>query len=658
VEAGNIKTYVNNTYSKNISTNKFTISFVQPNFRQGPGGIAAYLPYSCGLLWSHAQTNKIVRDSFVLDNLIYSRENIKDIALKLITNDVIAFSTYVWNKNYNFSLAKLLKKLNPNILIIFGGPDLPITNKNIFNENAPFIDIVVKGEGEHIFTSILQSYVTEKHYISIKGILINENGVCIDTGSGDRIHDLDQVPSPYLTGVFDKILPLENEWNGTLETNRGCPYKCTFCDWGSLTYSKVKKFSLERVFCELEWMGKNKIGYLDVADANFGIFIERDNMIVDKLIEVQQKTGYPYRTGWSWAKNQQSEVVQIAKKLITSGHFNNGLTISLQSLSEDTLNAIKRNNMGINKINEIFNECKKDGIPLNVELIVGLPGETFDSWEDTLYGVFEVGQHDSIEVWQAQILENSEMNLSQKDEYGIIGQMVFDYFPNSIDDEAPEFSQIVVQTSTMTLNEMVEAYKLSWFLITWHTGGFSQYIARFIRKHLNVSYKDFYTDFRKFLQADEFWSSEENYMSEIITNWYTHGTEIKTKLGAVTITASTNQYKTIFSVHHEHMYEHMFNLIERFANKYKIKTEIKKDLFLLNRSLIVKQHEIKNHKIKLKHNLFDFINSESVNLKKIDNEILVEFTHDQIKSKDVAWFIESIFFARRRSYGKYFLKNS
>ncbi len=308
---------------------KYTISFVQPNFRQGPGGIAAYLPYSCGLLWAHAQTNQVVKNYFILDKLVYSREDQKTLSLELSKNDVIAFSTYVWNRNYNFDLAKKVKELNPNVLIIFGGPELPITKENIFKDIIPFADIVVKSEGEYIFTSLLESYLTEKNYKGISGILINSNGDVIDTGNAIRIENLDTVPSPYLIGVFDEILPKEQEWNGTLETNRGCPYKCTFCDWGSLTYSKVKKFGLERVFSELKWMSDNKIGYLDVADANFGIFIERDNMIVDKLIEYQQKTGYPYRTGWSWAKNQQSEVVKIAKKLINTGHFNNGLTISL-----------------------------------------------------------------------------------------------------------------------------------------------------------------------------------------------------------------------------------------------------------------------------------------------------------------------------------------
>jgi hypothetical protein len=636
--------------------NLYTTSFVQPNFRQGPGGIAAYLPYSCGLLWAHAQTNKVIKDGIMLDKLVYSREPIEILAKKLSKNNIVAFSTYVWNRNYNFKLAEKIKSINPNVFIIFGGPEPPITKSDIFSNIMPFADVIVKSEGEYIFTSLLEAFILKTNFLDIKGLLVNENGNVINTGSGNRIEELDTVPSPYLSGVFDSILPLEKEWNAVIETNRGCPYKCTFCDWGSLTYSKVKKFGLERVFCELEWMGKNKIGYLDVADANFGIFVERDNSIVDKLIEVQERYGYPYRTGWSWAKNQQSEVVQIAKKLIKSGHFNNGLTKSLQSMDENTLKTIKRSNMGINKINEIFDECRKDGIPLNVELIVGLPGETLTSWEDTLYGVFEVGQHDSIEVWQAQILENAEMNLSQKEEYQIIGQKVLDYFPNSLDDEAPEFSEIVVQTSTMSLDEMVEAYKLSWFLITWHTGGFSQYIARFLRKYLGISYKEFYTDFRNFLQSDGFWKSEEDYMNNIIGDWYRCGKEIKTQMGEITITASTNQYRTLFLTHYEEKYEHLYSLVEKYLEKYELDTEVLEDLKKLNRILVAKQRNLKDFQISTNYNILDYIIYDEIDLKNVKSNVEVTHPHDPVRSKNLNWFMESIFFARRRSYGKNYLK--
>ena len=633
---------------------KLTISFVQPNFRQGPGGIAAYLPYSCGLLWAHAQTSDIVNQNIVMDKLIYSRDPIQNLAIELSNNDIVAFSTYVWNRNYNFKLAKTIKNLNPNVLIIFGGPEPPITNPNIFSDIMPFSDIVVRGEGEYVFTSLLESFVNKTDYLSIKGLLINENGIVKDTGPAARIQELDEVPSPYLTGVFHKILPLEKEWNGTLETNRGCPYKCTFCDWGSLTYSKVKKFGLTRVFHEIQWMSDNKIGYLDVADANFGIFIDRDNMIVDKLIEVQHSNGYPYRTGWSWAKNQQSEVVQIAKKLIKSGHFNNGLTISLQSLDDNTLKTIKRSNMGINKINQIFEECKKEGIPLNVELIVGLPGETLESWETTLYGVFDVGQHDSIEVWQAQVLENAEMNLSQRDSHKIRGQKVVDYFPNGTDEEIMEFSEIVTETSTMSLDDMID--KLSWFLISWHTGGFSQYIARFIEKYKQISYKEFYRGFREFLREDEFWKEEEDIMTNVIKDWYLYGTQIISKVGPVDITASTNQYRTLFKIHYNELYDKMYNLIGEYLKNFNLPIELYIDLIELNKCVVTKQRHIKDSQIYTKYNILEYILNIDDYLHESNSIINITYPHDPIRSNDLSWFMESIFYARRRSFGKNYLK--
>ena len=637
-----------------MDINRSKISFVQPNFRQGPGGIAAYLPYSAGILWSYALTNETIKNNLVLDKLVYKREPIEELATRLSKNNIVAFSTYVWNRNYNFKLAKRVKELNPSVLVLFGGPEPPITNPDIFSI-MPFCDIVVKGEGEYTFCSLIEKWINKEDYSEVSGLLINENGKCKDTGVPERIEELDTVPSPYLTGVFDSILPLESEWNAVIETNRGCPYQCTFCDWGSLTYSKMKKFNLTRVFHEIEWMSKNKIGYMDVADSNFGIFIERDNSIVDKLIEVQTKNGYPYRTGWSWAKNQQSEVVQIAKKLIKSGHFNNGLTISLQSMDENTLKTIKRNNMGINRINQIFDECRKDGVPLNVELILGLPGETLESWQNTMYGVFEVGQHDSVEVWQAQLLENAEMNLTQRQSFSIRGQKVTDYFPNGVDNEAPEFSEIVTETSTMSLDDMVEGYKLSWFLITWHTGGFSQYVSRFLRKYINLSYKEFYTGFRKFLETDSFWKEQEFKMSTIIKEWYINGGQIISELGPIIVTASTNQYRTLFEIHLNELYEKIYQLVEDYTRTFQLPNELYSDLITLNRCVVAKQKDIKNYTVTTKYNILEYITDANSTLKNTENLISINYPHDPIRSKDLAWFMESIFFARRRSFGKNYL---
>ena len=636
---------------------KLKVSFIQPNFKQGPGGIASYLPYSCGLLWSYARKDKVVKDNYIAHRFIYKREPIKELADELSKVDVLGFSTYVWNRNYNFTLAKEIKKLNPNCLIIFGGPEPPVERDDIFSSIMPFADIVVKGEGEISFRDILKARVLGTPYFDINGLLINQNSFIINTGNSTRISDLDEIPSPYLEGIFDDIMSLEKEWNGTLETNRGCPYQCTFCDWGSLTYSKMKKFDIDRVFDEIHWMGVNKIGYLDVADSNFGIFLKRDEDIVDKLIEVQKKTGFPYRTGWSWAKNQKSEVVSIAKKLIESGHFNNGLTISLQSLSEDTLTAIKRNNMDVNKISHIFQDCVKNGIPLNVELIIGLPGETLKSWEKTLFGVLEVGQHDSIEAWQAQILENSEMNLVQRKTHNMRGQFVTDYFPNEEGNVATEFSEIVTSTSTMGIDEMIEAYKWTWFLITWHTGGFSQYVARFLRKYRNEPYENFYKKFRKFLQKDEFWKSEEISITNDLKNWYESGKRIERDIHPIKVTAVTNQYRTIFKIHSNNTYEYMYEKLREFVKIYNLPMNIEDDLFSINNSVVTKQRNIKNFELDINFNVLDYITNSVCELERNKTKLSVTYPHDIDKSKDLAWFLESIFFARRRSFGKNFIKN-
>jgi radical SAM superfamily enzyme YgiQ (UPF0313 family) len=242
----------------------------------------------------------------------------------------------VWNKNYNYALARRLKEINPDCLIFFGGPEMPITKKNIF-EKLPFIDVVIKSEGEIILRQLLDAITNNTSWEDIRGLVINCNGVAVDTGDGDRISSLEDMPSPYLTGVFDKIMAevTDVEWNATIETNRGCPYACTFCDWGSLTYNKVKKFNLERVFAELEWIGKNGCGFVTITDANFGMFVERDNAIADKLIEVQEKYGFPNSFSMSWAKDQKPEVFDIVFKLIKNPKFNQGLTVSVQSMDLD-----------------------------------------------------------------------------------------------------------------------------------------------------------------------------------------------------------------------------------------------------------------------------------------------------------------------------------
>jgi len=441
------------------------ISLVQPNFRQGPIEVNAYyLPYTVGVIWAYANKFNEIKNNYQINEIIFKRDPVEKVA-ELLKNDfIVAFSVYVWNKNYSFELAKLLKKINPNIILIFGGPEIPIEDKNIF-VNYPFMDYVIKNEGEKSFKALLEKIIELEDKVSIPGLLINDNGQLIDTGVPLRIDDLNEIPSPYIEGVFDKIIA-DNptvEWNATLETNRGCPYACTFCDWGSLTYSKVKKFELERVFQELEWIGKNKCGFVTVTDANFGIFVERDNQIADKLLEVQDTYGYPYTFSVTWAKNQKDEVINIVKKLISSEKFNQGLTVSVQSMNLDVLENIKRKNLEQHRIKEILRLCELKTVPTYTELILGLPGETLSSWKENFWQLFDSGAHTGINIFQAQLFVNAEMNLLQKKLYELKSQTVYDYMSGSYEEDIiKEGVDVVVSTKHMSFLEMLDAQIFSY----------------------------------------------------------------------------------------------------------------------------------------------------------------------------------------------------
>ena len=129
---------------------------------------------------------------------------------------------------------------------------------------------------------------------------------------------------------------------------------------------------MPKVIQELTWMAENKIDYVTIADANFGVFTDRDLEVTEKLVELQEMYGYPKVVDATWYKNSSNEILEIVKKFISSG-FNRGLTLSVQSMDMDVLDEIRRRNMEISDLKMIFDKCNKEQIPSYTELILGLP---------------------------------------------------------------------------------------------------------------------------------------------------------------------------------------------------------------------------------------------------------------------------------------------
>lgn len=630
----------------------YKIAWVQPNFQQGPKEFNAYyLPYSAGVVWSYSLADPAIRERFEATDWIWKREPVEEVAQRLATNTIVTFSTYVWNHRYNYALARRIKEINPKVLTIFGGPEPAITDPDLFRKE-PFMDLVICYEGEITFKRVLEHFET-KDWENVPGLLINRNGEAIKTQDAERIESLDQVPSPYLSGIFDDLIARHPEvtWQGTLETNRGCPFACTFCDWGSLTYNKVKKFELTRVFHELEWMAQRNFDWISITDANFGMFPERDSMIADKIIEMQEKYGSPRTFSVAWAKNQKKEVVDIVKKLLNSRGFNQGLTLSVQSLDLDVLENIRRKNMEMNKLEEVFELCDQRNIPAYTELILGLPGETLETWKKNFYQLYDLNQHTGITVFQAQLLENAEMNLLQKKLYKITSQPVTDYFAGSYSVEHIEESiDVITGTKDLPTPRMLDAQIFAWFQTTFHINGFATLVARFINKYLHISYADYYDELFEYAMTHPWLRQEEAEARQYFSNWMLNGKINHPKIG-VEIHGWNIIHRTSMNMHQQNMVDELHDFLEQFLQRYDLEPVLLANLMKLQRNYYIK-YDARNQypmDLTLDYNIWEYLSFNHV-LEKRPSTYHLDFPED--KSMSLHRFLELFYFARRRNFGK------
>jgi hypothetical protein len=319
-----------------------------------------------------------------------------------------------------------------------------------------------------------------------------------------RLQNLD-IPSPYTLGLFDHMMAQypDATWSMVFETNRGCPFACTFCDWGGVTYSKIKKFNLEKVQDDLEWAVDRPIEYLFCADANFGTFRARDLEIARMIRDVSDRSGLIKYVNLQYAKNSSEIVFEIAKIL---GPISQGVTVSVQSLHDDTLEAVKRRNMEINDIRKMMKLSEEHGVTTNSDMIIGLPLETLETWKTGITDLLDMGQHNRIDVWFSQLLANSELSQPQsRIRYGIKSVIAKNFVaPACIEDlhSVPEEMEIITGTNTMGTGDLVEGYMYAWMIVNFHGDGYSQFISRWCHHTHGVSFRSYYDALFEKIKSD------------------------------------------------------------------------------------------------------------------------------------------------------------
>jgi hypothetical protein len=334
---------------------------------------------------------------------------------------VLLCSNYVWSLDANLAVAAEAVAVSSEVVIVHGGPSTPKypdDGERFLHDHERIAHLLVRGEGEEALCELLEALPDPAHpgrlsldadrLGAVAGITFRdrETSAIVRTEDRARLADLDRLPSPYLTGEFDGIDPGAWKYCLSIETNRGCPYGCTFCDWGSATMSRIRKFDVERVVAEFEWAARLGAETVTITDANFGI-MSRDVQLAREFSRVRQESGWPQSISWTAAKNTTKHLVRIMDEFSASG-MAVSTSLSLQTIDPGTLEVIARTNISTDHYVKMAADYRRRGYPLQGDLMLGLPGQSFESFKADLQ--FMQDHEIMVRCWPTQLLPNAPMN--------------------------------------------------------------------------------------------------------------------------------------------------------------------------------------------------------------------------------------------------------
>ena len=391
--------------------------------------------------------------------------------------DILALSNYCWNQRVGQEFFSMVKKINPNTLCVWGGPNFPIDipSQEKFMSEFPEVDVYVSIEGEIGFRNIVEIALQSKSKHELKDKVLSQpiDG-CISRDKTGKLqysipvgrkNNLDEIPSPYKTGLMDKFF--DGRLTPMIQTNRGCPFSCTFCTDGQDTVRKINNFSLERIAGELEYIGtkvaKNIHGLI-ISDLNFGMYT-RDSQICDSIVDTQKKYDYPHYVSASTGKNSQEKIITAIESLKGSLQ----LMMAVQSMDNEVLTNIRRDNISVDRMMELAPAIKKSGLNTKSEVILGLPGETYQSHVNTIRDLVRA-QMDEILIFTCMMLPGSEMATPESRKKWKLNTkfriLPRDFAQLSNGKKVLEVEEVVIGSTTLSFEEYVELRLLSFIVFT------------------------------------------------------------------------------------------------------------------------------------------------------------------------------------------------
>jgi len=308
--------------------------------------------------------------------------------------DVICFSCYIWNIERIIDLAENIKKAQPDVWIVLGGPETSFETVEFIKKHKS-IDFIITGEGEYTFSSLCRALKTcDERFEKIKGLVYRKDGK-IYVNPPSELLIFESIPFPYDT------MPCESDKVLYYESARGCPFSCSYC-LSSLD-KKIRALSLGRVFHDLDWFLEREVKQVKFVDRTFNWDKVRCNEIVKYIIEKDNAiTNFHVEICGEFIDDEFLDLAARARK----GLFQ--FEIGIQSTYKKTLAAVNRSD----QIEKLLHNTRKltalGNVKVHVDLIAGLPYESYHTFQNSFNDVYSLGA-DTFQLGFLKLLKGTEI---------------------------------------------------------------------------------------------------------------------------------------------------------------------------------------------------------------------------------------------------------
>lgn len=378
--------------------------------------------------------------------------------------NVVAFSTYIWNIEMIKRLSNLIKLVDENIEILYGGPEVSYNSQNILRELNG--DYIIEGEGEKTYREFVEYKLQERSLEDIRGLYYKKDNNIFFNGKRPLMN-MNEVVFPYEEdeNLDNKIV--------YYESSRGCPFNCSYCL--SSTIHGVRFLDIERVKKELSYFIKKEVRLVKFVDRTFNCNHKFTMAIWEFLINQDTKTQFHFEISADLLKDAELELLRKAPK----DRFQ--FEVGVQTTNDEVLNRINRF-VNFSDIKEKVDELLKlRNIKQHLDLIAGLPGEDYNSFKRSFNDVYSI-KPEEIQLGFLKLLRGASI----REEAVAYGMKFSPYPPYEI-----------LKTKDLSYEELLKLKKVEEMVDKYYNSQKFNNIINYLVKQFNNPF-DFYYELGKY----------------------------------------------------------------------------------------------------------------------------------------------------------------